>query len=329
MGAVTVRDIAKILGVSPSTVSRALSDPEKVAVSTREQVQKVAAEIGYRPNHAARGLITGKTGNVGLVVPDIQNPVFAATVKGAQQRARARGYAVLIADFDEDARQETEFVEHLSAQVDGLILASSRMSTLELNAITANIPTIVVNREGTTMSSIAVDGADGMRQAILHLQALGHHRIAYLAGPRDSWSNDVRTAGLRGISSETGIELIELGHTAPTFSGGVASADRVIASGVTAVVCYNDLIALGVLSRLAIRGVKVPEQLSVIGFDGIPEATWGTPTLTTLAVPMQQLGREAVEMLLVAIKRPAEPATERRIVPELVVRGSTGPAINM
>ncbi|GAB3037290.1 LacI family DNA-binding transcriptional regulator [Parafrigoribacterium mesophilum] len=322
---VTVRDLARMTGVSTSTVSRALTHPDKVAPAKREHIQRVAAELGYQPNLAARGLITGKTGNIGLVVPDIENPVFAAVVKGAQSRARRNDYAVFIADTEEDARLESEFVSYLAQQVDGLVLFSSRMSDEALHQHASRIPIVLVNRESEGMHALTVDNVDGMRQALMHLHALGHTCVAYVSGPRDSWSDKARTRGLRGAEAELpGIEILEMGHFAPVFAGGVAAADRAIASGATAVVCFNDLIALGVLSRMTSRGIAVPGDVSIIGFDDIPAATLVSPALTTLAVPHRQLGKEAIDMLITEIIEPSVPKATRTLSVDLIVRGSSG-----
>lgn len=296
---VTLRDVARAAGVSPATASRALSAPDLVAPLRREQVQRVARELGYRPNRAARELITGRTGNLCLVVPDLENPFFAAVAKGVQARARTLGYAVFVADAEEDPRMESELVAHLGSQVDGAVLCSPRMSDEDLDHLSEEVPLVLVNRQHGTLPSVVIDNADGVRQAVTHLHALGHRRIAYAGGPADSWSDGRRRIGLQHPSHGLRqVEVVDLGHFAPVFAGGVAAADLVAASGATAVLAHNDLVALGILSRLQARGIRVPDDVSVVGYDDIPAATLVSPSLTTVTVPLARLGRESVDLLV-------------------------------
>jgi LacI family transcriptional regulator/LacI family repressor for deo operon, udp, cdd, tsx, nupC, and nupG len=173
-----------------------------------------------------------------------------------------------------------------------------------------------------------MDSADGTRQAVEHLAALGHRRIAYLSGPEHSWSNGARLRGLRASAAATGVTALELGPFSPQFEAGLQAADLALASGVTAVLAYNDLMALGVLHRLAARGVRVPDHLSVVGFDDIAMAAMATPPLTTVVMPKEAAGRAAVELLLDQLALPAEERdnTEQRLLPaQLLVRASTMP----
>ncbi|GAB7192685.1 LacI family DNA-binding transcriptional regulator [Kineococcus sp. NUM-3379] len=327
---VTVRDVARAAGVSASTVSRSLSAPDVVSDETRTRVLAVARELGYRPNRAARGLITGRTGNLGLVVPDLENPFFASVTKGVQSRARATGHAVFVADSDEDAAQEVDLVHNLAKQVDGIVLCSPRASDAEIEDMAAECPLVLVNRRSGGIPSVTVDDSDGVRQTVDHLRALGHRRIAYVAGPRTSWSGRERLAALEVATAvHPDTEVVRLGHFAPNFSGGVAAADLAIASGVTAVLAYNDLVALGVCSRLAKRGVAVPERMSVVGFDDIPLAELAPPGLTTVALPRVGEGRAGVEMLIGlvdgGVRAPRGAGTSVQLPVGLVVRGTTAP----
>ena len=327
MPAVTIKDVARAAGVSPATVCRALSTPELVRPTTRERVLKLAGELGYHPNRAARGLITGRTGNIGLIVPDLANPFFPAIVKAVQNRARESDYSVFLADTDEDPSVEAELVRALSKQVDGIVLCSPRMSEEDLRSVAGETPMVLLNRRVGRMPAVTVDNLDGMRQAVAHLSALGHRRIAYVAGPRMSWSNRERVRGLRAVSAAAGIEVVDVGNVVPQFSGGVAAADLVLAAGVTAVVAYNDLIALGLLSRFDARGVSVPSGISVIGFDDIVLAGMVNPPLTTIAQPKEQTGRAGVDLLLQLMEEPDRAGVARReLTSQLMVRGSTGPA---
>ncbi len=319
--AVTLRDVARAAGVSPATASRALSAPDLVAPERRELVQRVARELGYRPNRAARELITGRTGHLCLVVPDLENPFFSAVAKAVQARARTTGHAVVVADAEEDPQLEAELVAQLGAQADGVLLCSPRMSADDLADVAAgDRPVLLVNREGAGLPSVVVDNSDGVRQAVRHLHALGHRRLAYAGGPAGSWSDARRRDGLAAL--DLGVEVVDLGAHAPVFAGGVAAADLALASGATAVLAHNDLMALGVLDRLRARGVRVPQDVSVVGFDDAPVATLVAPALTTVAVPLARLGRTAVDLLLT----PREATAPRTVLPvELVVRASTAP----
>lgn len=319
--AVTLRDVARAAGVSTATASRALSAPDLVAPERRELVRRVARELGYRPNRAARELITGRSGHLCLVVPDLENPFFSAVAKAVQARARAAGHAVVVADAEEDPLLEAELVAQLGTQADGVLLCSPRMSGEDLAALAADgPPVLLVNREGAGLPSVVVDNSDGVRQAVRHLHALGHRRVAYAGGPSGSWSDARRRDGLR--ASDLDVEVVDLGAHAPVFAGGVGAGDLVVASGATAVLAHNDLVALGVIDRLRARGVRVPDDVSVVGFDDVPVATLVTPSLTTVAMPLARLGRTAVDLLLA----PRDDGVAHTVLPvELVVRGTTAP----
>lgn len=318
----TIRDVALMAGVSLSTVSRAFTLPELVNADTLERVRRAGEKLGYQPNRAARALITGRTGNLGVVVPDLTNPFFPAVVKGVQARARELGQCVFLADADEDPRAEHELILQLAKQVDGFVLCASRMSLDQLGSLPAAVRMVFVNRQAPGFPSVMTD-SEGAFQAIAHLAALRHVRVAYVNGPSASWSNRERRKALRAAARKHGVELVEFGPFTPSFEAGIQAADLVLASGVTAVIVYNDVMALGALTRFADRKVRVPEAMSVIGFDDISMAAMATPTLTTVALPKEECGRVAVD-LLGAHGRDQEPTTPR-LPTQLIVRGSTGP----
>ncbi|KAB1913189.1 LacI family DNA-binding transcriptional regulator [Micromonospora sp. AMSO31t] len=323
----TIREVARDAGVSPSTVSRALSMPDLVNPVTRERVLRAAQRLGYEPNRAARGLITGRTGNVGLIVPDLANPFFPSLVKGVQAKAREADYAVLLADTDEDPAAERDLLRVLAKQVDGLILCSPRGREEDIRALAATTTLVMVNRRVGKLPSVVFDNADGMRQAVAHLQALGHRRVGWVGGPRSSWSNRDRVRALQTATAAAGMELLVAGNFPPQFEGGIAAADLVIASGVTSVIAYNDLMALGLLDRLRNRGMDVPRDISVIGIDDIQMSAMSSPTLTTVSLTKEQAGRAAVDLLLALLEQPDGVRNVRRELPtQLLVRGSTGVA---
>ncbi|WP_350277193.1 LacI family DNA-binding transcriptional regulator [Kribbella sp. HUAS MG21] len=326
--AATIRDVARLAGVSPSTVSRALSVPGMVNAATRARVAAAVEQLGYEPNRAARGLITGRTGTIGLVVPDLANPFFASLAKGVQARARRHDVAVFVADTDEDPAAEGGLVRTLSKQVDGIVLCSPRASDEELQAIAQDTTVVLVNRTVPGLPGITYDNEDGMRQAVAHLVALGHRRIAWVGGPATSWSTRHRGLGLRNAVEVLHAELAPVGNFAPTYEGGMAAADQVVATGATAVVAYNDLVAIGLLARLHSRGISVPGDLSVVGVDDIAMSRMARPALTTVRLPKQETGRLAVELLLALLDDPdAAPAgVQGALHGELIVRDSSGPA---
>lgn len=254
----TVHDVADAAGVSVSTVSRALTGGS-VSPATRATVMAAAERLGYRPNRTARGLITGRTGNYGLIVPDLQNPFFADIAKGVSARARAVDGGVFITDTDEDVSAELEALATLGRNTDGVLLCSPRATDAELKEAADPETTVLVHRQVPGMLSISADIAAGTRQAIDHLRALGHRRIAFLAGPDESWAGAQRLATLAEYdkkpeydekpesndkTDKTGVEILRFGSVAPTFEGGVLAGDLVLASTATAVLAYNDLVAM-------------------------------------------------------------------------------------
>jgi LacI family transcriptional regulator/LacI family repressor for deo operon, udp, cdd, tsx, nupC, and nupG len=330
MMAVTIKDVAARADVSVSTVSRAFTMPAMVREPTRTRVLEIAREMGYQPNRAARGLVTSKTGNIGLVVPDLANPFFGAVLKGAHVRAREADYLVFLANTEENPATEDELIRAMVKQVDGIVLCSSRLADPELEQVLSSKPTVLLNRRVAGTPAVLLDSADGARQAVEHLAALGHRRIAYLSGPRISWSNRDRRRGLRAASRALGVEVVELGPFPPQFEAGLQAADLSLAAGVSAVLAFNDLVALGMLNRLTQRGVSVPREMSVVGFDNIAMSGMTTPPLTTVDMPMQLSGRVAVDLLLELLGRPldgADPRFQRVLGTQLLVRSSTMPPL--
>jgi DNA-binding LacI/PurR family transcriptional regulator len=259
-----------------------------------------------------------------VIVPDLSNPFFPNVLKGVQSRAREADYAVFLADCDENAAEEIALVQAMAKQVDGVILCSSRMSASQLERIVGTTSLVFINRHVREHASVLMDAAGGMGQAIDHLAALGHRKVAYLSGPRASWSNRERRRGLRRAARH-GMEIVELGPFAPRFEGGPHAADLAIAEGVTAIIAYNDLMALGVMSRLADRGVSVPAEMSVVGFDDIPMAGMATPPLTTVSMQNERAGRAAVDLLvnLLTVSGTETGDLRRELECHLIVRAST------
>jgi DNA-binding LacI/PurR family transcriptional regulator len=320
---VTIRDVAAAARVSVATVSRALSSPHLVNQVTRERVLAVATELGYRPSPAARSLITGRTANIGIVVPDLGNPFFTGVLKSVQARAREAGYAVLVGDSDEDPAAEEELVRMMAKQVDGVLLCSPGIKDGLITALAANQPLTLLNRRIRGIGATLMDSAGGMRQIVGHLADLGHERCAYLNGPRNSWSNRERRRGLRAAARQRNVEIVELGPFPPRYDGGVQAADLAVAADVTAILAYNDVMALGVLARLRDLGIDVPGRLSVTGFDDLVFAAVCAPPLTTVAMPVQQAGRSAVDLLLGQLDHKDTATTHLDLPTHLIVRATT------
>lgn len=322
---VTLADVARACRISTSTVSRALSDPDKVKPETRQHVQRIAREMGYAPNSVARALSVGRTDVIGLIVPDIANPFFPPIIKAVQARAGHRDTAVLLADTDENASDELERARVMSRQVDGLILVSPRTRDERLGEFIRGAPVVFVNRRVEGAPSVIVENSDGIDQAVQHLIALGHRSICYLGGPRRSWSNQQRRAAMTAACTKYGADLTEFGPFEPQVQAGARAADLVRTSKTTAVIAYDDLIALGLMARLAEHQLRAGRDFSVIGIDDSPMSGAAYPTLTSIHVPGAEAGSVAVDLLLDRHVDDDNPAPIIELETRLIIRGSTGP----
>lgn len=320
----TSRDVARAAGVSVATVSRAFSEAGAVSEGTRRRVLTEAKRLGYSPNPAARRLITGRSGNIGLIVPDLTNPFFADIMKGVQRGTRLARQGILMADTDEQPQLEAEALRNLARQVDGVILASPR-SPIEDLPNDLGIPIVLVHRRAPGWSSVSASMAEGARQALVNLRALGHTRVAYAGGPVQSWSGRMRSESLRLHAPDLGVELFELGSLAPTIDGGLVAADLALATPATALIAYNDVVALGAMRRFSIRGVSVPEEMSVIGFDNTILSQLTVPALTTVDVPRFEAGEAAVSLLERQMADADADPVEQILLTALVIRGTTVP----
>lgn len=321
----TSRDVARAAGVSVATVSRALSRKGVVAEATRRRVVAEAERLGYSPDPAARRLITGRSGNIGLIVPDLSNPFFADIAKGVHRHARSERRGVFISDTDENPRYEVDAVRHLARQVDGLIWASPRTPDDVIQQMSIPVPTVLLHRRLDGWSSVCADFTDGMRQVVVNLYALGHRTIAYADGPAGSWSGGRRRLGLLKTASEVGLDVLELGHVSPAYEGGLAAADLVLATNATALVAYNDIVAVGALHRLLARGVSVPGDLSVVGCDNTTASHMSSPQLTTVDVPRFEAGDLAVQVLDELLQDPVHELVQHVLGTSLVIRATTVP----
>ena len=327
MGAPTIYDVATAAGVATSTVSRTFSMPTRVSARTRERVLAVAAELGYRPNPHARALLSGRHHTVAMVVSDITNPHYFELIRGAEMRAKASEYTLVLVNAEESPRIEYDQIQRLVSSVDGFVLAASRLPDENLQQIAAQRPLVLMNRELAGLPSVVLDHVQGCHQIVEHLASLGHRDLVYLAGPRNSWMAKTRWAALEAAATELGLDARRIGPFTPKVSQGGPAADGALNAGSTAIVAHNDLLAIGVVQRLAQRGVSVPGDVSVVGFDNIFAADLCSPSLTTLGGAHADVGKAAVELLLDASAPvPNHSASIQVVLPtELVLRASTGP----
>jgi len=324
----TIHDIAALCGVAASTVSRALSTPDRVNIRTRERIQAAAAELNYMPNSQAKALSSGRTGAVGVLVPDITNPFYFDLIRGTQLQLKAAGYTQLLVDTEESDEVEASTLEQLRKTADGVIVTASRLTDDALLAAAGKAPLVTINRDVEGVPAVIIDTPSATSQALDHLVSLGHTRVAYIAGPLTSQSSERRWTALSEAARERGVEVRSLGPFAPKTQSGAAAADAAVHSGVTACIAFNDLIAIGMLQRLRERGIRVPEEMSIVGCDDIFGADFCNPPLTTMASPIEQAGRVAVSMLLAKLNPLAGGGIRNRSVmpTHLTVRGSTAAA---
>lgn len=314
------------------TVSRVVNDKGPVSVDTRQRVLDAIQRLGYRPSGIARGLATRHTGTLGLVVPDVANPFFAEVARGVEQVAYAEGYNVFLCNTDEDPDRELDVLGSLEEKrVDGIVLCSSRLDNDDLGMAVASHPSVVlVNRRADGLiqhgAAVLVDDVMGGRLATGHLVSRGHRAIGFLAGPLGSRSGHGRLDGYRAAMAAAGL-AVDPGwvlHGTPVAEGGRDAALALLAAhpALSALLCYNDLVAVGALRACADLGRRVPEDVAVVGFDDIPLAALVTPALTTCRIPRHALGVRAVRLLLAQVR--GEPLDRQEVVlePELVIRAS-------
>jgi LacI family transcriptional regulator len=321
---VTIYDVARRAAVAPSTVSRAFARPGLVNSETAARIRAAAAELGYRTTALARPATSTKTRMLTLMISDVTNPFFAELVRGAQLAASAADYTVLLTDARESTALEREALERVLPMVDGVVIGSSRMSDSALQTIAKQKPTVVLNRHLVGVPSVITDNARGMRRAVEHLGELGHEHFTYVAGPEASWVDGARWRALREATHELDLHAHRAGPVAPTADGGSTVARTLLEDLPTAVIAYNDLVAIGLMLALAAAGVRVPQDVSVIGFDDIMPAALVSPGLTTVAAPVRTLGTTAVKNVLAMIDGALPASDEALVLPtRLVVRRST------
>jgi DNA-binding LacI/PurR family transcriptional regulator len=328
-------EVARAAGVSMSTVSRAISRPDMVNAQTRERVEAAVRELGYRPSRVARRLrvAQGLSDLVGLVIPDLQNPFFADLARGVEDVAARDGYTVLIGNSDESVEKEARYLNAMMAEaVDGIILPPScdcRSAAVDLAR--AGVPLVCVDRrlDKARADTVVVDNVRGAADATEHLIALGHRRIGYLEGKQGVSTTRERLEGYRAALAAQGIEgdpaLVKSGDSRPESGRRLAAVLLEMPDRPTALLVGNGMMTLGAVEAIHDRGLRIPDDVAVVGYDDMPWALALKPALTVVRQPGHELGVRAMELLRQRIREPERSITTVMLQPELVVRGSSGP----
>jgi LacI family transcriptional regulator, repressor for deo operon, udp, cdd, tsx, nupC, and nupG len=325
----TVKEIAAAANVSVATVSRALQRPEIVSEETRQHIQEVVKRLGYTPNAMARNLRTARTRLIVALLPDIANPFFSEVIRGIEQVAYERGYSVLLGETQSNLVREQAYADMVAArQADGIITMSHRVPEIPVQG---RLP--VVNAceyvKDSRISSVFIDNVAAAGVAVDYLVTLGHRDIAFIAGPPSSPICVDREQGYKLALQRASIPVNAALTAVGDFSieAGERAIELLLSRGqaFSAVFCSNDEMAIGAMRALNTHGLRVPEDVSLVGFDDIRFARYTSPALTTIAQPKHALGREAVTMLIDQLNDPAVPVIKRVLSADLVVRGSTAP----
>ena len=335
---ISIADIARVAGVSHTTVSRALRGNPLISINTRERIQRLAQEMGYTPNAIAQSLQTRRTSTIGLVVTSIADPFLNDVVKGVEEVARSANFSVLLSATHNDPNQEMAVIETLHRRrVDGILVASSRITSEYKQRLDfIRIPTVLINSQADSQDDllhwVSVDDRAGACHAVEYLLQLGHCSIGYLGISSRPRSNRKRFQGYQYALVKAGIPfrdahvLITSGTEATheeDVAIGEASFRHFVDGHVTAIFCYNDMTAIGVLMACRERGIAVPRDLSVVGFDDIKLASYVSPALTTMRQPKLELGRLAAEVMLDLLHN--RPGQNHLVQPDLIIRASTAP----
>jgi DNA-binding LacI/PurR family transcriptional regulator len=333
----TIADVAREAGVSPATVSRVLNDAGyPVRPETRDRVLAAIEKLEFRPNELARGLLLGRTRTIGLVIPDIANPYYPAVSRGVEDVASASDYAVIFCNTDRDSEKSERYIQTLlQKQVDGIVVAGGGTDLSRASASFERYGTkvVFVGRPKLPWASVQIANADGAAKAMAHLARLGHRRVAFLSGPRRLTSVRDRLEAYARAVAEHGLDaddaLVREGDFGETSGYEEATSLLRLRRPPTAIFAANDRMAMGALAAASDGGRAVPDDVSVVGFDDVPMASFVRPALTTVALPTYDMGVAAMRLLLELMERAenggdADPPV--RCLPlELVVRDSTAP----
>ena len=330
MKRITIEDVAELAGVSRQTVSRAINDKGEISQQTKERVMMAVEQLGYRPNRLAQGMVTQRTYTIGLIISNITNPFFPEVTRGVQDAAQAKGYNVFLCNTDDTADIEIQELHSLAAQgVDGIILFSHQASDADLTAFADNYhPIVVINRlfQHPNASVMMVNNYRGARLAADYFIDQGHTHLGMLTNNSSSYSQARRVRGFQERIQERGLLLPDdCIATAPaTLEGGRQAAHQLLDGHpqITAVFTYNDLMSLGAIRACRERGLHIPHEVAIIGFDDISFAAMATPSLTTIHVDKYAMGKQAVDRLIAMIEAPGTPLPVVEIEVELMFRES-------
>lgn len=331
---VNIKDVAARAEVHPSTISRVMNPETRSMVSERvaERVTRIAGEMGYTRSPLASGLRTGRSFTIGVIIPDLSNPMFPPIVRGIERTLEAEGYIAILADSDNSQKSERAIFDSMkSRRIDGLILATAHIEDpIVEDCIEEQLPVVLVNRTIDTHDVTEVINNDelGIQLAVSHLIELGHKQIAFLGGPQNTSTGRDRYRAFRNLADNGQFELdpdLCASCTAFTEAAGHTSMLGILDCNkpFSAVVAANDLLALGCYDALEERGVSCPGDVSVTGFNDMPFVDRFSPPLTSLHIPHDELGVRAANLLLAEIRNSDAPRTTIRLDPVLVVRGST------
>jgi LacI family transcriptional regulator len=334
--AVTIRDVARLAEVHPGTVSRALNEQTRALVNqdTAERVLRAAEQLGYRPNPIARGLKTNRSYTVGVLIPDLTNPLFPPIVRGVEDRLGDAGYTSLIVNTDNDVERERSQMEAMRArQVDGFIAATARLDVeLLAEAAAGGAPIVLVNRslENRSVPAVTVDDRRGTGLAVEHVVGLGHRRVGHVAGPQNVSTGHRRYLGFQEAMKHHDLTASGAQTTfsaAFTEAAGARACLDLLAQApdVTAIVAANDRLAIGCYDALEHRSLRCPEDISIVGFNDMPFIDRLRPPLTSVRVPQREIGTVAADLLLKQLSDGSRRHREILLAPTLVVRGSTAP----
>jgi len=329
---VTIRDVAREAGVSVATVSRVFNGSGPVREHTRQRILEVADRLRYVPNSTARSLIMRRTGNLGVLLPDLYGEFFSEVIRGIDGAARACGYHVLLSSSHADRNELVAALRAMRGRVDGLVVMSPDIDEEGLRAnLPESLPVVLLNCavSGSDYDALTIDNFGGARAMVEHLLALGHRRIAMIAGPARNHDASERLRGYRAALEAAGAEFRDEWVLPGDFteSGGHSAAERFLALDPrpTAIFAANDSMAIGAISRLREAGLVVPDDVAVAGFDDIPIAAYVTPPLSSVQVAIAELGSRAVGRLVEAIEEKNQHVRRQEVLPtRLVIRASCG-----
>ena len=323
----TIADVAARAGVSLATVSRVMNGNPSVDEAMAEKVRAAAAELNYSASPLARSLVLGKTNTIAVVVPDLENPSFHGVLRGLSRAAARDGYHILIADSAESVAEEKILAVETRRRCDGLVLCAPRMAEADLQPLLEELkPVVLVNRDAGSVGTpvVAADHRKGLEDLLDLLYGYGHRSLVYLAGAPQSAANAYRIAAVHDFLDDHPDVAIQIRPCGVSFADGYEAAERVLDSGATAAMAFNDLVAMGLMNAFSERGVSVPGHISVVGFDDIPFARYLTPPLTTASVPAMELGEQAWHRMWDLLNGRA-PGHAIFFQPRIERRGSTGP----